>query len=163
MACSCWGVLLSDTNFGISEKKIDLRKTVLACDGSVSLGFHIYPEIPLQELVLAQNSKLQDKPQRDVTLFEHPKGLELTDTPITPTDIATAVNDMFHLYGRVAHCRGHGRLPVYCPGYGIYRTGGAGLLRHHGLWCAVRSGRSGRNGPQAAHPGGRRRISDDGY
>ena len=93
------GVLLSDTNFGISEKKIDLRKTVLACDGSVSLGFHTYPAIPLQELVLALNSKLPDKPQRDVTVFEHPKGLELTDTPVTPTDIATAVNDMFHLYG----------------------------------------------------------------
>ena len=93
------GVLLSDTNFGISEKKIDLRKTVLACDGSVSLGFHVYPDIPLQELVLALNGKLPDRLQREVTRFEHPKGLGLTDTPITPTDIATAVNDMFHRYG----------------------------------------------------------------
>ena len=93
------GVLLSDTNFGISEKKIDLRKTVLACDGSVSLGFHVYPNIPLQELVLALNGKLPDRPQREVARFEHPKGLALTDGPITPTDIATAVNDMFHSYG----------------------------------------------------------------
>ena len=96
------GVLLSDTNFGISEKKIDLRKTVLACDGSVSLGFHVYPDIPLQELVLALNGKLPDRPQRprqEATRFDHPKGLELTDDPITPTDIATAVNDMFHRYG----------------------------------------------------------------
>ena len=93
------GVLLSDTNFGISEKKIDLRKTVLACDGSVSLGYHVYHDIPLQELVLALNSKLPDRPQREVTEFDYPKGLELTDTPITPTDIATAVNDMFHRYG----------------------------------------------------------------
>ena len=93
------GVLLSDTNFGISEKKIDLRKTVLACDGSVSLGFHVYPDIPLQELVLALNSKLPDRPQREVTLFDYPKGLELTDMSVTPTDIATAVNDMFHRYG----------------------------------------------------------------
>ena len=93
------GVLLSDTNFGISEKKIDLRRTVLACDGSVSLGFHTYHNIPLQELVLALNNKLPDRPQGEVTLFDLPKGLELTDTPITPTDIATAVNDMFHRYG----------------------------------------------------------------
>ena len=93
------GVLLSDTNFGISEKKIDLRKTVLACDGSVSLGFHTYPNIPLQELVLALNNKLPDRPQREAALSDLPKGLELTDTPITPTDIATAVNDMFHRYG----------------------------------------------------------------
>lgn len=93
------GVLLSDTNFGISEKKIDLRKTILACDGSVSLGFHVYPNIPLQELVLNLNGKLPGQPQRDNTRFEHPRGLELTDKPITPTDIATAVNDMFHRHG----------------------------------------------------------------
>ena len=93
------GVLLSDTNFGISEKKIDLRRTVLACDGSVSLGFHTYPNIPLQELVLALNNKLPDKPQRDIALSDYPRDLELTDTPITPTDIATAVNDMFQRYG----------------------------------------------------------------
>ncbi len=93
------GVLLSDTNFGISEKKIDLRKTVLACDGSVSLGFHVYPNIPLQELVLALNAKLPDRPQREAARFEHPQGLALTHDPVTPTDIATAVNDMFHRYG----------------------------------------------------------------
>ena len=93
------GVLLSDTNFGISEKKIDLRRTVLACDGSVSLGFHTYHNIPLQELVLALNNKLPDRPQGEATLFDLPRGLELTDTPITPNDIATAVNDMFHRYG----------------------------------------------------------------
>ena len=93
------GVLLSDTNFGISEKKIDLRRTVLACDGSVSLGFHTYHNIPLQELVLALNNKLPDKPRHDAALSDYPAGLELTDTPVTPTDIATAVNDMFHRYG----------------------------------------------------------------
>ena len=93
------GVLLSDTNFGISEKKIDLRKTVLACDGSVSLGFHVYPSIPLQELVRALNDKLPERPQLEAARFEHPRGLALTDEPITPTDIATAVNDMFHRYG----------------------------------------------------------------
>ena len=93
------GVLLSDTNFGISEKKIDLRRTVLACDGSVSLGFHTYHNIPLQELVLALNSKLPDRPQGEATLFDLPRGLELTYEPVTPNDIATAVNDMFHRYG----------------------------------------------------------------
>ena len=93
------GVLLSDTNFGISEKKIDLRKTVLACDGSVTLGFHVYPHIPLRDLVLALNDKLPDRPQRESVRVEHPHGLALTDSPITPTDIATAVNDMFQRYG----------------------------------------------------------------
>ena len=92
------GVLLSDTNFGIPEKKIDLRKTILACDGSVSLGFHLYPDIPLRELTLALNRKLPERPQRAITRFDYPRGMALTDAPITPMDIATAVNDMFHRY-----------------------------------------------------------------
>ena len=46
------GVLLSDTNFGLSERKIDFRTTVLACDGQVSLGYHTYPGIPLPPLWL---------------------------------------------------------------------------------------------------------------
>ena len=45
------GVLLSDTNFGLSEKKIDLRKTILARDDSVTLGYHNYPHIPLRDLL----------------------------------------------------------------------------------------------------------------
>src|SRR5690606_92335 len=49
------GVILSDTNFGISEKKIDLRRSILAVDGKVSLGYHVYPDIPLPALVAALN------------------------------------------------------------------------------------------------------------
>ena len=35
----------------VSEKKIDLRKTIVACDGEVRLGYHVYPQIPLAALV----------------------------------------------------------------------------------------------------------------
>ena len=140
------GVLLSDTNFGISEKKIDLRKTVLACDGSVSLGFHTYPDIPLKELVLALNSKLPDKPQRDIAVFDYPKDLELTDTPITPTDIATAVNDMFHRYGALPIASDMGDClftamdmeytELVAPGY--YATMGYGVPSGLGVQAATR-------------------------
>ena len=140
------GVLLSDTNFGISEKKIDLRKTVLACDGSVSLGFHTYPDIPLKELVLALNSKLPDKPQRDIVVFDYPKDLELTDTPITPTDIATAVNDMFHRYGALPIASDMGDClftamdmeytELVAPGY--YATMGYGVPSGLGVQAATR-------------------------
>jgi hypothetical protein len=37
------GVILSDTNFAVSEKKIDLRRSIVACDGEVRLGWHVYP------------------------------------------------------------------------------------------------------------------------
>jgi hypothetical protein len=44
-------VILSDTNFAVSEKKIDLRRSIVACDGEVRLGWHVYPDIPLAALV----------------------------------------------------------------------------------------------------------------
>ena len=93
------GVLLSDTNFGISDKKIDLRKTITACEGSVSLAYHTYPRLPIRELVLALNAKLPKKPAPKVPAFDYPVGLKADDEPLSPTDIATAVNDMFAAHG----------------------------------------------------------------
>ena len=128
------GVILSDTNFGISEKRIDLRRTILACDGSVSLGFHTYPKLPLRHLLRALNRRLAGrsaatstkaaksaksaKSTRAAKASEktpkasapsatsatsatraakpaYPRGLKADDRPLHPTDIATAVNDMF--------------------------------------------------------------------
>ncbi len=89
------GVLLSDTNFGVSEKKIDLRRTILACDGQVSLGFHTYAKLPLADLVRHLNGKLGPSGDVEVTRLEYPHSLEADDAPITPTDIARAVNDLF--------------------------------------------------------------------
>lgn len=89
------GVLLSDTNFGISEKKIDLRKTILASDGQVSLGFHSYLNMPLASLVKELNEKLTDTHSRAAEAVAYPKNLPADDKAITPTDIARAVNDVF--------------------------------------------------------------------
>ena len=93
------GVLLSDTNFGISEKKIDLRKTILACNNNVSLGFHSYQNLPIRELVHALNKTLKNKKSINCTHFNYPRGLQQNNEKITPIDIATAVNDMFEKYG----------------------------------------------------------------
>ena len=49
-----------------------------------------------------------------------PNGLELTDTPITPTDIATAVNDMFHRYGALPIASDMGDCLFY--GHGTWNT-----------------------------------------
>lgn len=89
------GVLLSDTNFGISEKKIDLRRTILAGDGQVSLGFHTYPNLPLSALVRHLNGKLPEAARAEVTRLKYPRGLEPDDERIAPTDVARAVNDLF--------------------------------------------------------------------
>ena len=93
------GVILSDTNFGISEKQIDLRKTILASDGQVSLGYHVYPQLPIGALVEALHARLPPTTVSGATEIPYPRGLAADDAAITPTDIATAVNDMFDASG----------------------------------------------------------------
>ena len=44
------GVILSDTNFGVSVSKINTRKSILACDSSVSMSYHTYKDIPTSRL-----------------------------------------------------------------------------------------------------------------
>ena len=45
------GVILSDTNFGVSARHINMRRVITAADREVRLGFHIYPNVPLAELI----------------------------------------------------------------------------------------------------------------
>ena len=45
------GVILSDTNFAVSQRKIDMRHAILALDRKVRVGHHTYAEIPLDALV----------------------------------------------------------------------------------------------------------------
>jgi len=40
------GVIISDTNFGVSARQIDLRRTIRALDREVTLGHHTYRDIP---------------------------------------------------------------------------------------------------------------------
>jgi indolepyruvate decarboxylase len=96
------GVILSDTNFGVSRKKIDLRRAILAVDGQVSLGYHVYPDLPLRALVEGLNRKVA--PTRRASAppmapMTYPRGLEADGQAITPTDISRAVNDLFDRVG----------------------------------------------------------------
>src|SRR5262249_34523356 len=47
------GVILSDTNFGVSGKRIDLRHAISALDRQVTISHHTYFEMPLPALVEA--------------------------------------------------------------------------------------------------------------
>jgi indolepyruvate decarboxylase len=38
------GVIVCDTNFGVSASKIDLRKTIQALDEQVTIGYHTYAQ-----------------------------------------------------------------------------------------------------------------------
>ncbi len=97
------GVILSDTNFGVSKKQIDLRKTIQALDGQVSLGFHVYPRIPLAALVEGLSQRVSSRrPQPAIrATASYPRGLQGDDGGITPTDIAMGVNDVMADHGRM--------------------------------------------------------------
>ena len=89
------GVIISDTNFGVSAQQIDLRKTIQALDERVALGYHIYPQLPLGALVdglLAQAPAPRRMPAFTAPIY--PRGLVADDQPIVPNDIATALNDL---------------------------------------------------------------------
>ena len=139
------GVLLSDTNFGVSEKKIDLRKTILASDGKVSLGYHNYQDIPLAALVRSLNTYLDDKKTAAATPVDYPRDLPPDEEAITPTDIARAVNDVFRRGERMPIAADMGdclftaldieNTELVAPGY--YATMGFGVPSGLGVQAAT--------------------------
>lgn len=95
------GVILSDTNFAVSERRIDMRKAIVACDGEVRLGYHVYPAMPLGALV---DALLERVPESHAIAHHrravYPCGLIADDHPAVPQDIAVAVNDLMAAHGR---------------------------------------------------------------
>lgn len=96
------GVIISDTNFGVSTRQIDLRKTIQALDQRVTLGYHTYSDIPLDAFVDALLERAAE-PARAVPVERrsYPRGLKADSEPITPNDIAIAINDLMDAHGRM--------------------------------------------------------------
>ena len=95
------GVIVSDTNFGVSSRRIDLRAAIQALDGRVALGYHVYPDVPLAAIV---DGLLERAPKRvapSPAAATYPRNLVADETPIAPTDIAAAVNDLMAKHGRM--------------------------------------------------------------
>ena len=97
------GVILSDTNFAVSERKIDMRRAMLAIDREVQVGHHTYQGVPLDHLVDALLSALGETPPRHhlaaLPPERFPGNMPPDDAPIAPSDIAAAVNDLFAAHG----------------------------------------------------------------
>jgi indolepyruvate decarboxylase len=140
------GVILSDTNFAVSEKKIDLRKTIVANDGEVRLGHHVYPQIPLAALVDALLARCGELAQRlEYPRPAYPHGLVADDSPIAPNDIAAAVNDLMAAHGKLPIAADMGdclftamdiaHTALVAPGY--YATMGYGVPAGLGLQAAT--------------------------
>jgi indolepyruvate decarboxylase len=95
------GVIVSDTNFGVSSRRIDLRAAIQALDGRVALGYHVYPDVPLAAIV---DGLLERAPKRvapSPAAATYPRNLVADETLIAPTDIAAAVNDLMAKHGRM--------------------------------------------------------------
>ncbi|HXH02038.1 MAG TPA: indolepyruvate/phenylpyruvate decarboxylase [Candidatus Competibacteraceae bacterium] len=140
------GVIISDTNFGVSERQIDMRGTIQALDGRVSLGYHVYPHIPLDALVDALLARLEDRPDAAPRPCpEYPRGLVADEQSISPTDIARAVNDLMARHGRMPIAADMGdclftaldmeNTELVAPGY--YATMGFGVPAGLGVQAAT--------------------------
>lgn len=103
------GVIVSDTNFAVSARRIDLRFAIQALDGRVVMGHHVYPEITLGRLVDALLERIPPRraPLPHMPLPERRGGDEAPreDAAVTPADISSAVNRLM---------RGQGQIPLAC-------------------------------------------------
>jgi indolepyruvate decarboxylase len=96
------GVIISDTNFGVSARQIDLRRTIHAFDGAVTLGYHTYAGISLAALTDALLERVEPRPPSPAVVPSvYPRHLQADDAPIAPDDIACAVNDLMARHGRM--------------------------------------------------------------
>ena len=96
------GVIVSDTNFAVSERKIDMRRAMLAIDREVRIGHHVYPGVPLDRLVDAMLARLGPGAAAAPHGFPpeaFPHGLVADEAPIKPSDVAAAINDLFERHG----------------------------------------------------------------
>ncbi|GAB4214172.1 MAG: indolepyruvate/phenylpyruvate decarboxylase [Rhodoferax sp.] len=140
------GEIICDTNFAVSETKIDMRKTIQALGGQVHIGYHTYAHMPLAAVVGAMLERVQS-PQRAFTLTpqHYPTGLVADDAPIAPTDVAVAVNDLMAAHGKMPIASDMGdclftameinHTALVAPGY--YATMGFGVPAGLGLQAAT--------------------------
>ena len=97
------GVIFSDTNFALSHRRLDPRGTILAFDRAVRIGHHVYTDLPIDDLIEAlierapANAKLWEAVRPSATPYQ--RNLPADDKPIAPSDVATAVNDLFDRHG----------------------------------------------------------------
>ncbi|MEM9331236.1 MAG: indolepyruvate/phenylpyruvate decarboxylase [Pseudomonadota bacterium] len=138
------GVILSDTNFGISKRELDVRHTAHAFDGVVRLAHHIYPAVSLEALVDALIELSEKLGSAEAISVTYETALETMDTQILPADVAIIVNRFFEKYGEMPIASDMGdclftamdmkHTALVAPGY--YATMGTGIPFGIGLEVA---------------------------
>lgn len=140
------GVIICDSNFGVSAKRLDIRHTVNASDREVKVAYHAYQGISLAELVDEMLRQTESNANRATPVKpDYPRGLEADDAAIAPNDIARAVNDLFDRHGPMPIASDMGdclftamdmdNTQLLAPGY--YATMGFGVPAGLGLQAAT--------------------------
>ena len=140
------GVIVSDTNFGVSGNKIDLQRSIRASDGAVTMDGQVYPGVPLEALVdalLERGDALGNAAHR-LQPAAYPRGLKRDAATIAPRDIARALNDVLDLHPGLPMAADIGdclftaldiaHTDLVAPGY--YATMGYGVPAGLGLQAA---------------------------
>jgi indolepyruvate decarboxylase len=95
------GVIVSDTNFAVSSRRIDLRHTIHVFDGDVKMGHHVYQQVPIADLIAALLARVPPVARRTAAPAAMPAAVAVAadEAPVTPHDIAAAVNALFRQHG----------------------------------------------------------------
>ncbi len=138
------GVIMCDTNFGVSKRQVDMRHAAQAFGRQVKFNHHLYPDIPLPDLVDALLEIAEPLGSAKPVDWAAPTGLPADDAAIKPLDIATAVNDLFVRHGKMPIASDIGdclftamdmaHTALVAPGY--YATMGPGIPFGLGLQAA---------------------------
>ena len=147
-ALVCLGVITSDSNFGTGVRRIDFQQATLVCDGQVAMGYHVYPNLPIDALVNQWQERLPPSTAASRAEQESaPTGLSADSQPVRPIDIATALNDLFATHGPLPVAADMGdcfftamslaNTELVAPGY--YATMGYGVPGGLGLQASTGS------------------------
>lgn len=142
------GVIVSDTNFAVSSRRIDLRKSIHVYDGDVVMGHHVYPGVPIAALVDALLARLPASAAHTSVPVARPAPAPESaadDAAVRPEDIATAVNTLLRAQGSMPLASDIGdclftamdidHAALVAPGY--YATMGYGVPAGLGLQVAT--------------------------
>src|SRR5580692_3101124 len=98
------GVILSDTNFALSNRAPDPRRSILASSREVQIGYHCFRNIPLADLIEGLHARAKPSAPRLHQLRQrsiYPRGLPADDALVSPSDVAIAINDLFDRHGKM--------------------------------------------------------------
>lgn len=140
------GVILSDTNLGVSTQSLATRYIIHAEDEQVRLGYRSYSNIPLDALIDGIIKRLPTRHAEHTLKAEaYPTGLQADEESIEPTDIARAVNDLMSSHSRMPIASDMGdclftaldieNTELVAPGY--YATMGYGIPAGLGVQAAT--------------------------